>query len=254
MTNDEERLTAPRPTSADRYVFTGRIHPERYGWHVEPPLVFENELMHITLSLLRGQLIVEVVTEHEGPLVDLKNAVVDLAESAVNALGFAFAASLEVEVISCLDPTGAVQIFNTGFDDLRAHDGDLSEDEIRDFRSLATAAARDLGVRAAIADLTRAIRSPLDTLFYCYRATESIRQQYLAQDAQADAGAARKASWVAMREAAEIDEVELRWLEPFAASRRHGSLSAVTEQDRRRALQLARKVVLAHAHAVMGTP
>lgn len=44
---------------------------------------------------------------------------------------------------------------------------------------MAAAAVQTFGLRAALAGLRLAIRSPSDTLFYRYRAIESIRQEFL---------------------------------------------------------------------------
>jgi hypothetical protein len=230
----------------DRYVFVGRVHPERYGPHIEPDLPeFSAGGLRFRLSLHHAQLVVEVLGSHSGTLLDLKNMVVDLAQLMLNAVGFVAAAAFNVEVVSCLDPRGEVHVFNTAFDGLRA-DGDISEDESGVFQLLWKAGAKSIAVRLAMADLNRAIQSPGDTLFYCYRAMESIRQRYQPAGGDDDA-----ASWKAMRAATGTGEVDARWLGKVANVRRHGAFADVTEDDRRRALVLTRATVLAYARLVL---
>lgn len=249
MVESQQEQTVRSPSAQDRYVFAGRLHPERYGWpgaRVETDFTFHDQPLHLTLSISWAQLAIDVVGSYSGPLLDLKNVLLNYAQNVVDAFGFVAAAGLDIEIMSCVDPAGELYIFNTAFDGLR-DTGDISEDEMSMFRTLAQVGGLDFGVRAGLADVRQAIRSPLDTLFYCYRAIESIRQQYLPAYASVDDQAARKSSWAAMRAAASVEESETRWLAALATPRRHGSVSETTEDDRRRALQPARKVVLSYA-------
>jgi hypothetical protein len=148
-----------------------------------------------------------------------------------------------VEIISCIAPDGSSHEFNTGFDGLIKHEVG-SEESQRIFNVLIAQAARSQFVRMALSDLRSAIREPLDTCVNCYRAVESIRQEYL--EGNPDQGTARKNSWKRLRDAIGADEAELRWLEDRATPRRHGDPTDVTHAERERALRLAWRVVEEH--------
>jgi hypothetical protein len=78
----------------------------------------------------------------------------------------------------------------------------------------------------------------------CYRAVESIRREYLG--GQEDTDAARKRSWVQLREIAGVEASEMFWLKGLADPRRHGGSVDLSHTDRERALRLARCAVERH--------
>jgi len=247
MTVDESIAAGSEP----RFVFTGRIHPERYGWHLDPGfegnMILEGHRMKMTLSIHRAQLSIQLVGRYEGGIADLKNRLQDIAQGAVDALGFGYVAGLEVEIVSCVDPRGQQSLFAPCFDRLRPWPSELRPNEVADVRLLAIAAGESFGIRAALADLRQAVRAPADTLFYSYRAVESIRQELLV--GAADDASARRDSWDELRRMAGVEEDDIRWLVPAATARRHGQLLDVHEDDRARAMALARQVVVAYARA-----
>src|SRR5580693_5150258 len=101
-------------------------------------------------------------------------------------------------------------------------------------------------VRLAIADLRRAISEPSDTVFHCYRAVESIRQEYTVP---ANDKRHRDESWNRLREALAIPREDLDWLKDFAERRRHGEPVDVSHEVRERAIRIAREVVYKHCAA-----
>ena len=244
-------VTVETPDAEYHYTFNGQIHPERYSLHVGKPIMYQYDRLMLVVWLVRGQVAVDVVAREEwSSVIDLKNLVMSVVESVVNALGFALAAAFRTEIVSYRGPSGDLEVFNTAFDGLRSGDGDSpTPDEEVDFDTLRTTAALHPAIRAALSDLAEAMRAPSDTFFYCYRAVEAIRQHYVPENVGIRDG--REVSWKAMRAALNVLKSELDWLTPLATSSRHGELlSVVTEDDRRRALRLARRIVLAHARIV----
>lgn len=230
------------------YIFTARVHPERYGFSMGglPELTTkypDGSLAIFRFQLAWSQMTILVLTDREGnEILDLKNAVNQMARVALDGLGFIWAAGLDLEIMSCVDPSGNAYVFNTAFDGLRDPGGDEHEREILNL--LVQVGHRMPNVRLALADLRNAIREPTDTCVNCYRAVESIRQEYLGEGPETKA--ARKRSWDEMREATGVDGSDLRWLEDLATPRRHGESVDVTHADRERALRLARRVVEQH--------
>jgi hypothetical protein len=234
------------------YVFTGRVHPERYGSGIHP--LPELTVAHpdgsrsiFRFQLAWSQMTVLVLTDSEAPaILDLKNTVNRLARVALDALGFVWAAGLDLEIVSCVDLSGTAYVFNTAFDGLRDEEGpDRNEREHEVLNRLIEQGHRSPNVGLALADLRNAIREPADTCVNCYRAIESIRQEYLGEEGP-ESKPARKQSWDLLREATGVEEPEVRWLQDLATARRHGESVDVTHADRERALRLARRVVEQH--------
>jgi hypothetical protein len=230
------------------YFFSGRIHPERYGWGIVEP--YEVIVHHhdgtnsqLRIAIVASQVNVTVHTNSAEPVLDMKNRVTRLVRNLADALGYVTGASLDVEIISCIAPDDSSHVFNTAFDGLIKNKVG-SEESQRIFNVLIAQATRSQFVRMALADLRSAIREPLDTCVNCYRAVESIRQEYL--EGNPDKGTARKNSWKMLRDAVGVDEAELRWLEDRATPRRHGNPMDVTHAERERALRLAWRVVEEH--------
>jgi hypothetical protein len=198
------------------------------------------------MNISASQITVMVQTDSNDSVLEIKNRVNRQARNLADALGHVTAAALDVGILTCIDPQGNHYVFNTVFDGL-LKDDPKSEASHRVFNALITHAGRSQFVRMALSDLRNAIREPLDTCANCYRAVESIRQEYLGEES--DSGQARKQSWIRLREATGIEETELRWLEERAIPRRHGTPVDVTHVDRERALRIARHVVEEHCLA-----
>jgi hypothetical protein len=248
-----ELLNISRPKS---YTFTGRIHPERYQWGINPP--HEVVLMHVDnsssllkVSILASQVTVTVHTNSDDSVIDMKNRVTRQVRNLADAIGYVTGAALDVEIITCTDPEENQHVFNTAFDDLVLHPIGSGESH-RIFNALISRAGESQYVRMALSDLRSAIREPLDTCVNCYRAVESIRHEYLA--GSLDTGPERKNSWTRLRNAVAIQEEELRWLEERATPRRHGRPIDLTHEERERALRIARQIVEAHCLAKYDSP
>ena len=96
-------------------------------------------------------------------------------------------------------------------------------------------------IRLALADLRAALERHDDTLFYCYRAIESLRHWYLGDEK--DTNANRRKSWEALREDLDIEREALDRLYEIAARRRHGGAPVVNEADRLDAMLTARRAM-----------
>jgi hypothetical protein len=235
-------------TRSHVYCFSGKIHPERYGWGIREPyevIIYHHDdaSSQLRITIVASQVNVTVHTNSTEPVLDMKNRVTRWVRNLADAIGHVAGASLDVEIISCIAPDGSSHVFNTAFDGLIRH-AVGSEESQRIFNVLIVQAARSQFVRMALSDLRSAIREPLDTCVNCYRAVESIRQEYL--EGSLDNGAARKNSWESLRDAVGVDEAELRWLKDRATPRRHGNSMDVTHAERERALRLAWRVVEEH--------
>lgn len=235
------------------YIFTGRVHPERYGFGLSglPDVVIphrDGSRSYFRFQLSWSQLVVQVMTNNDSSMADMKNRVNRQARIALDALGHVSAQALDLEIVSCVDPSGQAHVFDTAFYSLRDKEGPERDQHEHMMLNLLIAQARvSPNIRMALSDLRNAIREPLDTCVNCYRAVESIRHEYLGEGPDSDS--ARRQSWARLREATGTKESELLWLRGLARPRRHGMPVDLSNEDRERALRMARRVLEQHCIA-----
>jgi hypothetical protein len=233
---------------------TGSIHPESGGWYLDEPVELRYADGHWTIIIRDSQFHVVVDGQPPEDLATFRNEVAAVVQGCLDGLGFLLAVPLQVEVRSLVIDGNPIQLV------LRQHGWPELLDtapglpprvDTADLVPFITAAATELQVRVALADLRAALQYHDDTCFYAYRAVESVRRWFL-QEGKADKGTAKSKSWDDMRSALRADEEELRWLKAQADARRHGAAVAPTEAERLRALRIARPTVRAfieHLHA-----
>jgi hypothetical protein len=87
-------------------------------------------------------------------------------------------------------------------------------------------------LRLSLSDYTSALSNPHDTGFYCYRAIESIRQNFASKEnSVAD-------SWKLMRDGLDIKRENLDYIKSFSDDRRHGDVIEMNTEQRRKILVL----------------
>jgi hypothetical protein len=164
-----------------------------------------------------------------------------VVQGVLDALGFSLAASLKAEVSAILSNGNTLVTRTVSWPELRSNPEDslrVPEPELAPF---VRAAMLNLHARHALADLRAALDYPDDTAFYSYRAVETIRQAFVVGDGDSDA--ARKESWVALRNALKVERESLDRVGLLARTRRHGEATNLTEEERLQALAVARGVV-----------
>ena len=221
-------------------VVAGVVHPVYGGWQFDQALEVPFTDGKWTVSFKQSQFHVFIDGDHPGDYGAFLNEVGSIVQGCLDALGFHLAMPLRAEIMSMVID-GYQLIYRTPqwpellSDPTRAG---VPESELQPY---VAAAIEEPLARLALADLRTAIDSPDDTLFLCYRATESVRQWFLTGNQ--DDGDARKKSWRTMREALGVAEPVTRRLESAAMSRRHGAASPPSADERREIALLARDVV-----------
>jgi len=173
---------------------------------------------------------------------------ITIASACFDALGVSVGASLNAEVIG---GSLAEMAFSMGTRWTQAGFASGKEPVFvpaSDLQPLVQAAVENGLVAAALSDLSLAIGRPNDTAFFAFRAIESIRQAFLPEDCLgAPSSTSREAvaeSWTLLRGALGFERDELQPLASLATPRRHGAPVALPEEERLRAIRLAREVVL----------
>jgi hypothetical protein len=178
----------------------------------------------VVVDVLAGQLDVPA----------LRNSVEFAVRRRVDAIGFANAAGFDVDLYSVMEDEHAPTILGVRVDELQAEAkaGPVQPDELYR-RALASPE-----LTAALADLREAIRQPLATGFYCYRAIETLRRPFEQE------GASTAENWQRFRGALRLDEEGLKALANHSKRERHGEqLPVITSEFRVKAMRYARTVV-----------
>lgn len=226
--------------SASEWVaeFHGIVHPQGWAWGLDEPIELTFSDSKWTVVLMNS---VFRVIVRGAPPVDLQtfvNEVLSVVRGVLDSLTFHLGVVLTPELTGGFASPGTSIIPGRPWDELTGRDPStplrVDAETLQPFTR--TSAAEPL-VRLALADLAAGVERPDDTMFYAFRAVESVRQ-FLAQP-----GDQPSSQWQRLRETLGLDEAELRWLTGHSVPRRHGELVTVTAAERLRALKLARSAV-----------
>lgn len=226
------------------YFFSGRVIPERAAVTVSPSkfrasvreaaLDFEAE---ISIGVSQVSVVVQTAKEVKD-LPTLRNYVEQLVRTEVDAFGYLEGRGYDVEITSVTSADGQpLVVFGVEIRELQESKSErpVSFEEL--WKLLWDAKAAPL--RRALGDLREAIRAPLDTGFFCYRAVESLRQGFV----EPEDGDSKGASWERLRNALCIDRSWIDELQKFGNPQRHGATPYMSGEERLLAMRLAWKVV-----------
>jgi hypothetical protein len=225
-----------------RWTFFGRILPERIPVRSES-LNFTSEAPNlgfryqITIRIADGQFVVPVVIE-TGP--DDVNTLKNLAEAdirkCVDYLGYRNGLSFDVEIISAACDDGRVVVFGIAIPALKeSRIGNDQIFEISGFKSF----LYDTTAEMVLADFREAMRNPVGTGFFCYRAIEAMMQGMKADPNDKDDAWA----WGELRQRLQIDRSAIDAIKAHADYPRHGKLSWITDADRANLFRATDKII-----------
>jgi hypothetical protein len=227
---------------AEKYVFQGVIHPRRA--RVDVPSKITTRIKRgehqgdASVHINAGE--VFVIFDLEGELenlTSLRNLIENLLQSVVDPICYLTGNLLTPEISSVVLPDGESQTFGVSVPEVDGWEaeGKLTEEVSR----IMALYDGDEGnyLRSSLADFKMAMDAPHETGFYCFRAIESIRQKFYTEDRS------KKESWQAMRETLNIEEDDIRFVQQFADSRRHGDVIDVPGQSRKEILHLTWRMI-----------
>lgn len=164
------------------YVFLGRILPERLALNI-PKVVF-NELRSpdhpsltigdLTIEAIQGGLTANLITPQSFHLATIKNSIEFYVRVIVDSYGYYTGQAFDVDIELVSGPEGAYtfsprvnSIYNN------QHDRPLTPEAVLHI------AAGNMNLLRALGNLREAIKHPVDTGLFCYRAVENIRQHFV---------------------------------------------------------------------------
>ncbi|MGX7696500.1 hypothetical protein [Gordonia polyisoprenivorans] len=230
-------------------LFTGLIHPQAGNWCLDHPVTVDSGDCRVEVFFYRSALNVRVTFEDDYDIGkgDADSDAIWLnpiwyqveasVRSVLDSLGFVLAASLEVEMTTGRADEIAVVGSHTSLPAFARVKGERVEGEL--LGKYLAAVGQNANVRHALADMRMALRLSIDTAFYCYRAIECLRHEFL----QPEDGDKTGPSWSRMHAALGTSKAGMDPLTKLATARRHGESLVLSHDDRIMWLRWTRDVI-----------
>src|ERR1700730_18766460 len=224
-----------------QWTFFGRVLPERIPLKVALP-EWTSELTEfglryrVTIQIADGQLIVPVIIESgQIDVHTLRNLVENDIRIATDLIGYIIGGSFDVDMISATSDAGPSVVFGIKVPALEVARGAQTTSIESE---LLNAVAQEIPARLVLADFREAIRNPVGTGFFCYRAVEAVMQSIKAHPDERDAVA-----WKTLRDRLQIDRAFIAEIKKHADYPRHGKVSSINDADRAKVFRLTDQIV-----------
>lgn len=215
-----------------KYIFNGRVLPERaYVSLPERPFDVSNKegkfrfAMKVSISCAQISAKVELL-EGNPDIFTLKNTVDEVIGGYVDAFGYLIGCGYEVEIISATpeDATTIPTVFGVNIPVLE----DMKSERPLPLEDVVNNMNNSPFLLYALGDLRESIRSPYAG-FFCYRAIESVRQEFVRPEDNQN----RNPSWEKLRNALRIDEDSLiKFGKDYSNAQRHGYPQYMSSEER----------------------
>jgi hypothetical protein len=213
------------------WTFFGRILPERVPFTFDQPIgydatVKEHGLAYrAAVNLREGQVIACVtVTAGDTDVHSLRNYLEADVRSIVDLVGYQRGLSFDVEIISAIaDVSKSGLVFGTQIPALaqsRSITNEISND-------LIIAVTANPSAKAVLANFREAMRMPVETGFFCYRAIEAMMQTMKVAPDESDG-----AGWSRLHANLKVDAAYIKAIKAQADDPRHGKVSAISDAAR----------------------
>lgn len=219
----------------NRYFFHGVVLPERaqlsHGISLDFSHIASGVSGKANISIILNQVAVTVESPNEWDIFDLRNVVVNLVRSQLDAIGYLVGHAYELEITRVVNHELSVdQVFGIDMPCIagRERSGELGESFTELLPKLQ--GSRGVLLKRCFADLASAMRNADDTAFYCYRALESLRHHCASTHGLSDA--IKQLQWDKFREVLAIEKGVIDPIRVAAEATRHGEAVAVTGTER----------------------
>jgi hypothetical protein len=216
------------------WTFFGKVLPEREPVTWDKPLQGRAKSSALQSShefrviIYNSQAIVDLSIDVAAPVdvFTLANIAKDHVRTITDLIGYERACAFDVEIISAAcQETNDWQVF--GIEIPALVQGRMSLPRYEMSSDLMKAVGKNVGAQMALADFREAIRIPVGTGFFCYRAIEAISQAIWASEIVDD-----KKRWQKFRDTLQIDRSAIDAVQRHADFPRHGRPSTISSEER----------------------
>ena len=228
-----------------KWTFFGRVLPERIPVTLGTPITASATVDSLgmafdyRLTVTDSQTIVDIAIMRGQPdRATMRNLAEDCIRKVTDLVGYKYGIGFDVDIISGVcQETGEWEVFGIGVPVLR------NRRKPEDFGpidgKLVEAVHRDVPAQIALTDFREAMRVPVGTGFFCYRAIEALMQSMRANPKE-DAGSV---SWPRFRETLRVDRNAIDRVRQHADAPRHGIPSSITDADRAKVLVITDEII-----------
>jgi hypothetical protein len=214
------------------WTFFGVIHPERVPVTLPAPIKGRAsssalaEDFEFDVRIHASQIIIDLVVESdEADIATLRSVAVGQAEILTHLIGYNAACCSSVEIKSAVCQSDqAWQVFGIDIPVLsKAREGKPMQIE----SAVLQAVGANPEAQMVLGDFTNAMRFPVGTGFYCYRAIEAM-MQFMKESEGED----EKKAWPRLRERLRVERAAIDAVKAHADLPRHGKPSTMLDADR----------------------
>ncbi|WP_280458689.1 hypothetical protein [Nocardia carnea] len=228
--------------------FTGLIHPQAGYWHLDRPVTmnagerlvevfFANSAFNVRVRFSDHHQLGQSGEADSAWLNPIWYEVEAVVQAVLDSLGFVLAAPLDLEMTTGRADADAIVGGLTSFPAFARVEGNRVDAAV--LKKYLDVVNENANVRHALADMRMALRLTIDTAFYCYRAIECLRQEFV----QAEDGTRTAPSWARMHDALGTSKADMEPLTQLATARRHGESQPLSHEERLKWLRWTRDVV-----------
>ncbi|SRR5579871_809648 len=222
-----------------KWTFFGRILPERIPLRVEGP-EWTSEAFGLRyrtkVQIADGQFVVPATIESgQTDIHTLRNLVENDIRILTDLIGYLHGGSFDIDFVSAVADDGKAVIFGMTIPVLKETRKEPATEIAGD---LLQSVAGDISARMVLADFREAIRTPVGTGFFCYRAIEAIMQSMKTNPKDDD-----KPAWALLRARLQIDRPVIDEIKAHADYPRHGKVSSISDDERANVFRLTDEIV-----------
>jgi len=225
--------------AVEQWTFFGRISPERIRLSIRVPVKFiseSNELSsnyEIQIQIADGQFVAAVVvTSGAWDMHTLKKIVESDIRKITDIIGFRHGASFDVVMIRANCDDGRTVVFEIPvLEHSRVGVANTLDSKLID------AVVSNIPAQMALADFREAMRNPMGTGFFCYRAVEAVMQSMKAEPEDEDG------AWDMLCQRLQVDRSTIETIKAHADYPRYGKISSISDVDRATVFRLTDEIV-----------
>jgi hypothetical protein len=216
-------------TENPKYIFHGRIYPERTNVYLEPGFTVESDNTRINVKITASQIVAEAEFGDEIENIHtMRNTVEESVYNVTDLFSFVEGYSYTVEITSVVTPDGESHVFGVTVPALREKSEDMNmSDQVTRILGIQSELDSDY-LHRCFKDLRLSMKDPAETGFFCYRSIETVRK-YFQNKYEIDD---KKEGWIKMRNELEIERSKIDSIKEYADDRRHGGQVTITGEER----------------------
>jgi hypothetical protein len=226
------------------WTFFGRVLPERVPVTVEILGIRMGEAaldLRIHLSQITAVL---RAPDAWNDAFTVRNTLDSFVRSVLDLIGYDRGISFDVEFISCLNSVGGWWSFGAEVPVLFLRKQSPASEINGDTFNLFLA---DPSALIALSDFREAMRVPMQTGFFCYRAVEAMMQGEKARPEDKDGPA-----WERIRAALHLEKSALDFIKGYADWARHGRTGEISDSDRAKLFVLTDEIIARYLRYIVG--